>query len=124
MFEEFYKQATAKRLLGGRVASDDIEKLMIGKLKAECGANYTNKLEGMFSDLSKSAAFMAGFKRDRRDRLAAVAGGTDIDVTVLTSSNWSSTVKAAQLVPSQRRRGSSRRRRRRRHDSTTARARR
>jgi len=98
VFEEFYKQATAKRLLGGRVASDDIEKLMIGKLKAECGANYTNKLEGMFSDLSKSAAFMAGFKRDRRDRLAAVAGGTDIDVTVLTSSNWSSTVKAAPLV--------------------------
>jgi cullin 3 len=98
VFEEFYKQTTAKRLLGGRVASDDVEKLMIGKLKAECGANYTHKLEGMFSDLSKSALFMANFRRERRDRLVALSGGCDIDVTVLTAPNWSSTVKPVPMA--------------------------
>jgi cullin 3 len=93
VFEEFYKQATAKRLLGGKVASDDLERMMIGKLKAECGANYTNKLEGMFSDLNKSSVFMQAFKKERRDVLLDLSKGCDIDVTVLTAPNWSSAVK-------------------------------
>ena len=31
-------------------SSIDVEKSMIAKLKAECGAQYTSKLEGMFKD--------------------------------------------------------------------------
>lgn len=98
VFEEYYKVATARRLLGGRVASEDVERLMIGKLKAECGANYTNKLEGMFADLHKSAAFMATFRRERRERLTAVAGPMDLDVTVLTAPNWSAAVRPLPMA--------------------------
>jgi cullin 4 len=50
VFEAFYKKDFAKRLLMGRGVSADVEKAMIGKLKAECGAQYTSKLEGMFKD--------------------------------------------------------------------------
>ena len=50
IFEAFYKKDFAKRLLMGKSASVDIEKAMIAKLKAECGAQYTSKLEGMFKD--------------------------------------------------------------------------
>ena len=44
MFEAFYKKDLAKRLLLGKSASIDAEKSMISKLKAECGAQFTNKL--------------------------------------------------------------------------------
>ena len=44
MFEAFYKKDLAKRLLLGKSASIDAEKGMISKLKAECGAQFTNKL--------------------------------------------------------------------------------
>lgn len=66
-FEAFYKKALAKRLLMGRSASVDAEKAMLLKLKngifflkyllilkiffLECGAVFTQKLEGMFKDM-------------------------------------------------------------------------
>ena len=40
VFEKYYKQHLAKRLLGGRSVSDDAERSMIGKLKIECGYQY------------------------------------------------------------------------------------
>lgn len=50
VFEAFYKKDFAKRLLLGRSVSADVEKSLLAKLKAECGAQYTSKLEGMFKD--------------------------------------------------------------------------
>jgi cullin 3 len=38
----------ARRLLNQKLASDDSEKMMISKLKSECGCQFTSKLEGMF----------------------------------------------------------------------------
>lgn len=37
IFEKYYKQHLAKRLLLGRSVSDDSERSMISKLKTECG---------------------------------------------------------------------------------------
>lgn len=47
-FEAFYKKDLAKRLLFNRSVSIDAEKSSISKLKSECGAHFTSKLEGMF----------------------------------------------------------------------------
>ena len=47
VFEAFYKKDLAKRLLVGKSASVDSEKSMLSKLKAECGAAFTSKLEGI-----------------------------------------------------------------------------
>lgn len=89
VFEEHYKDKTAKRLLSGKIISEDVEKLMISKLKQECGTNYTNKLEGMFIDLSKSAKFMEQYKTDRAALGASAATpGFELEATVLTSSHW------------------------------------
>lgn len=38
----------------GKSASVDSEKAMIAKLKAECGSQFTSKLEGMFKDVDLS----------------------------------------------------------------------
>lgn len=58
MFEAFYKKDLAKRLLLGKSASIDAEKTMIAKLKAECGSQFTSKLEGMFKDVELSGVFV------------------------------------------------------------------
>ena len=44
VFSEYYKGQLSKRLLTGRSASDDAEKSMIGKLKAECGYQFTQQV--------------------------------------------------------------------------------
>ena len=62
VFEKYYKQHLAKRLLGGRSVSDDAERSMIAKLKHECGYQFTSKLEGMFIDMKTSADTQEAFK--------------------------------------------------------------
>ena len=44
-FGEIHKNFLAKRLLNNRSKSDDLEKSMIGHLKIECGAQFTQPLE-------------------------------------------------------------------------------
>lgn len=58
VFENFYKQHLARRLLSGRSVSDDAERNMIAKLKTECGYQFTSKLEGMFNDMKLSKQTM------------------------------------------------------------------
>ncbi|CAH0389372.1 unnamed protein product [Bemisia tabaci] len=62
VFERYYKQHLAKRLLLNKSVSDDSEKSMISKLKTECGCQFTSKLEGMFKDMTVSNSIMEEFK--------------------------------------------------------------
>ena len=63
VFEAFYKKDLSKRLLVGKSASADAEKSMLLKLKQECGAQFTSKLEGMFRDIEVSKDLMTSFKQ-------------------------------------------------------------
>jgi len=86
VFEAFYKKDLAKRLLLSKSASIDAEKAMISKLKTECGANFTNKLEGMFKDIDLSKDIMDAFNESKyKDELKA---GIDLHVYVLTTGYW------------------------------------
>lgn len=94
VFEEFYKILLAKRLLNSRGTSDEAEKLVISKLKAECGYQFTSKLEGMFKDMSISKDLMELYKKSGFD---ARGSGFDanasmapmlLSVHVLTSGFW------------------------------------
>ncbi len=62
VFERYYKGHLAKRLLTGRSVSDDAERGMLGKLKVECGYQFTQKLEGMFHDMKLSADAMEAYR--------------------------------------------------------------
>jgi cullin 3 len=55
VFEKYYKQHLARRLLITRSVSDDAERAMISKLKREVGFQFTSKLEGMFTDIRVSS---------------------------------------------------------------------
>jgi len=60
-FAEFYRNDLAWRLLHNKSASMDMERVVIGKLKYSCGAQYTSKIEGMVSDAKTSIESSAEF---------------------------------------------------------------
>ncbi|KAI9244156.1 Cullin family-domain-containing protein [Helicostylum pulchrum] len=59
-FEVLYKRDLAKRLLLN-VTNKTAEKTMLSRMKKECGAGYTGKLEGMVKDIEKSDELMNEF---------------------------------------------------------------
>jgi len=99
VFEAYYKNHLAKRLLGNKSGSEEAERAMVSLLKAECGYQFTSKLEGMFNDMriSKETAEkyrthkkgLVGAGSDARD---AENGGrpVDVEVSVLSNSHWPS----------------------------------
>ncbi|KAL5004108.1 hypothetical protein ScPMuIL_017564 [Solemya velum] len=86
VFEAFYKKDLAKRLLVGKSASVDAEKSMLSKLKQECGAAFTSKLEGMFKDMELSKDIMFAFRQHMQNMTAP--GGVDLTVNILTMGYW------------------------------------
>ncbi|KAJ9064102.1 ubiquitin ligase (cullin) of SCF [Entomophthora muscae] len=87
VFQKFYSQTLARRLVGGTSASDDLETSMIGKLKEACGYEYTSKLQKMFTDMSISKELNDGFK-ERSNATFDSDSSVDINVLVLGSSCW------------------------------------
>lgn len=87
VFERYYKQHLAKRLLLNKSVSDDSEKNMISKLKTECGCQFTSKLEGMFKDMTVSNTIMEEFK-DHVLTSGTNLHGVDLSVRVLTTGFW------------------------------------
>lgn len=93
VFEAYYKQHLAKRLLGGRSVSDEAERAMVSQLKAECGYQFTSKLEGMFNDMRISRDMRSSYK-------AHAKSPVDMEVDVLTNGYWpSQNVKPCTLPP-------------------------
>ncbi|XP_076891601.1 cullin-3A-like [Bidens hawaiensis] len=85
VFEKYYKQHLAKRLLSGRSVSEDAERSLILKLKTECGYQFTSKLEGMFTDMKTSHDTMQGFNLAMA---RVLANGPILTVHVLTTGSW------------------------------------
>uniref|UniRef100_A0A6A7GFC4 Cullin-4 n=2 Tax=Hirondellea gigas TaxID=1518452 RepID=A0A6A7GFC4_9CRUS len=90
VFEAFYKKDLAKRLLLSKSASEDAEKSMIAKLKAECGTVFTNKLEGMFKDIELSRDIMQRYSRFSEKVDATSSSGSTMDTSTQSSSSSSS----------------------------------
>jgi len=86
-FEEYYKRHLARRLLNQKSASDDSEKMMISKLKSECGCQFTSKLEGMFKDMTLSNSINEEFKGYLLNTGKSLEG-VDLTVRVLTTGCW------------------------------------
>ncbi|RIA93097.1 Cullin-domain-containing protein [Glomus cerebriforme] len=95
VFERYYKQHLAKRLLLGRSVSDDAERGMIGKLKVECGYQFTTKLEGMFNDMRISSDTMSDFKDYLDNKSVLEKPKLELSVTVLTSTFWPMNLSAS-----------------------------
>ncbi|KAI6221399.1 CULLIN-2 domain-containing protein [Aphelenchoides fujianensis] len=97
-FEAFYKKALSKRLLMGRSASVDAEKAMLAKLKNECGAGFTQKLEGMFKDMEVSKELSGAFTKYLLVNYPKSAE-IEFGVSVLTMGNWPAVTPSPLAVP-------------------------
>jgi cullin 1 len=90
----------ARRLLNQRSASDDMERLMIVKLKTKCGAQFTAKMEGMLNDLSVGMGHAASFEKfckENQDKTGL--GSLDFNVQVLTTGHWPSYKQVDLILP-------------------------
>lgn len=95
VFESYYKQHLARRLLAGRSVSDEAERAMVGHLKLECGYQFTSKLEGMFNDMRISKDIRDTYKIYKRNKPQTQnevnkSKPMDIEVDVLTAGHWPS----------------------------------
>ncbi|KAL3460377.1 hypothetical protein BJX64DRAFT_278566 [Aspergillus heterothallicus] len=86
VFEAFYKNDLARRLLMGRSASDDAEKSMLARLKTECGSSFTHNLESMFKDMEVARDEMGAYSSIQRERRVPLP--VDLHVSVLSASAW------------------------------------
>ncbi|KAH0512310.1 Cullin-4B [Microtus ochrogaster] len=97
VFEAFYKKNLAKRLLVGKSTSVDAEKSMLSKLKHECGAAFTSKLEGMFKDMELSKDIIVQFKQYMQKQ--NVPGNIELTVNILTMGYWPTYVPMEVHLP-------------------------
>ncbi|XP_058096538.1 cullin-3A-like [Magnolia sinica] len=98
VFEKYYKQHLAKRLLSGKSVSDDAERSLIVKLKTECGYQFTSKLEGMFTDMKTSQDTMQGFYASQS---AEMGEGPTLAVQVLTTGSWPTQASTTCNLPAE-----------------------
>lgn len=84
LFAEIYRNQLAKRLLNQRSASADAEKLMIAKLKMQCGTHFTSKMEGMLGDLAVGNDQRSEFESKMKQHKTSL----DFTVQVLTTGFW------------------------------------
>lgn len=98
VFERYYKQHLAKRLLQNRTTSNDAERSFLGKLKTECGYLYTSKMETMFTDMRTSMETTEIFRSEVVDATAELSG-VDFNVSVLHTISWPVTDAVPCAVP-------------------------
>ncbi|KAF4698145.1 Cullin-4A, partial [Perkinsus olseni] len=104
IFEAHYKNDLAKRLLSAHTIrgtdepltehssyrGNELEKLMLQKLRTECGGGFTSKLEGMYKDMDLSCGLNKEFTEKRKQQQQQQGGGdgTEFEAMVLTSGIW------------------------------------
>mmetsp|Transcript_51346 Transcript_51346/g.125176 ORF Transcript_51346/g.125176 Transcript_51346/m.125176 type:complete len:748 (+) Transcript_51346:224-2467(+) len=88
VFEKYYKQHLAKRLLSDRSQSTDMEQKVIQMLKTECGYQFTAKLEGMFKDINTSKTIQEQFRAHLQQSPDSDRGDVDLVAKVLTTGYW------------------------------------
>ncbi|KAH6654411.1 Cullin [Truncatella angustata] len=87
VFEAFYKQDLARRLLMNRSASADAERSMLTKLKSECGSSFTHNLEQMFKDKELARDELSAYK-SYRENTGRDKAPLDLNVDILSAAAW------------------------------------
>ncbi|CAH9098751.1 unnamed protein product [Cuscuta epithymum] len=100
LFAEFYRKKLSRRLLFDKSANDDHERLILTKLKQQCGGQFTSKMEGMVTDLTLAKENQNHFQ-DYLNNNPAASPGIDLTVTVLTTGFWPSYKSSDLSLPAE-----------------------
>jgi cullin 1 len=85
IYQKFYSKYLAKRLISGKIISEDAENSMISKLKGIYGQEFTSRFQTMTKDLTASRELSAKYKSSLVGKSSATTG---FDILVLTSGSW------------------------------------
>ncbi|XP_034479548.1 cullin homolog 1 [Drosophila innubila] len=99
VFQKYYSNMLAKRLVSHTSASDDAEAMMISKLKQTCGYEYTVKLQRMFQDIGLSKDLNSNFKEYLKTQ--NITSEIDFGIEVLSTNAWPFTQNNNFLLPSE-----------------------
>ncbi|KAE9970893.1 hypothetical protein EG328_005992 [Venturia inaequalis] len=103
VFQKFYSQLLAKRLVNTSSASDDAELSMISRLKEACGFEYTNKLQRMFQDIQTSKDLNNNYQDWCNETFDAAEIKASVDATynVLGTNFWPLSAAHTAFTPPQ-----------------------
>ena len=96
LFSEFYRKKLARRLLFEKSNSDEHEQTILSRLKQQCGAQFTSKMEGMLTDLQVAREKQLEFEGWCRCHGKELQ--VDMSVQVLTTGFWP-TYKVLSSLP-------------------------
>eukprot|EP00814_Leptocylindrus_danicus_P009710 CAMPEP_0116013836 /NCGR_PEP_ID=MMETSP0321-20121206/5948_1 /TAXON_ID=163516 /ORGANISM="Leptocylindrus danicus var. danicus, Strain B650" /LENGTH=766 /DNA_ID=CAMNT_0003483431 /DNA_START=124 /DNA_END=2424 /DNA_ORIENTATION=- len=85
-FGMHYRSLLGRRLLKEDSESLDVERSVLSKLKGECGAHYTSKLEGMYNDIELSADLGVHYAEYCKNTQAG--GVVEFEPKILTTGYW------------------------------------
>eukprot|EP00039_Didymoeca_costata_P033512 m.42721 g.42721 ORF g.42721 m.42721 type:complete len:751 (-) comp9904_c0_seq1:48-2300(-) len=88
VFQRFYKKALAKRLIMGSSISEDIEAMVISKLKQICGVEWTRHLEKMYKDMATSKELANKFKSSNFSKAVSHDSIKSFNALVLCKGSW------------------------------------
>ncbi len=93
MFADLHRANLGKRLLSKRSASSDSEKLIVGLMKMQCGAQFTSKLEGMLNDYTYATSaslqeYETALKAWQGQQTSRAVKQITFTNTLLTASFW------------------------------------
>lgn len=96
IFLDYYKRNLATRLLSDKQSfSPDIELAFISKLKVECGAQQTQKLTAMFTDMKLSEQLMEEYRKLSHGGSPA---GVSLDCRVLQTNIWPEAPEGTSII--------------------------
>ncbi|KAF4652944.1 Cullin-4A, partial [Perkinsus chesapeaki] len=113
IFEAHYKNDLGRRLLNAHTTrgtdepltdhssyrGNEMEKLMLTKLRKECGGGFTSKLEGMYKDMDLSCGLNKEFAEKRKQQQEGNREEPQFEAMVLTSGIWPSYPQWPKNVP-------------------------
>ncbi|KAI5292835.1 hypothetical protein KEM52_006033 [Ascosphaera acerosa] len=88
VFEALYKDNLARRLLMNRSINDHIELSMLGKLRQECGSQFTQNLEDMFKDMRQAREVAAAYSAAVEPKGRGSRHRLELNAYVLSASAW------------------------------------
>jgi cullin 1 len=101
IFQRFYAQMLAKRLLKSNFASRDVEMRIISSLRGTCDAKFTNALQHMIQDLQISKELQSTYSlwQTGSQGIGAIQSTDDDSYKILYSGFWPLSAPVTPFTP-------------------------
>jgi len=86
VFESYYKHFLSRRLVASSRPNIEIERLILSKLKIDCGIAFVSKMEGMVNDIVNSRDVYEDWRRRESPRQS------ELEVKILTTGLWPTSI--------------------------------